>query len=273
MKISIHCLLFAAIIFTSATCKKDETTTPVVTTPKRSNKSILSVSVNPAAALPEIIKIDSANNTVYLRLSSSYDINSVRPIIKISEGATISPASGAGVNFNEPVTYTVKAEDGTTRTYTFIASMVKGQIVERLTQTNTNLSNTLNAYKTFCVNNDNNNNNGNGVFLTLGGCGSFDAGVTDLVFFRFKNKSVNDNLVGTYLFSSTSPTTVSVSARTQLGQNFYSAIIDGQLQITKYDATKRLISGVYSGNFYMSPSRPRNDETVYMTCEFINAQL
>ena len=41
------------------------------------------------------------------------------PTIKISEKATISPASGVAQDFSKPVTYTVTSEDGiTTTTYT-----------------------------------------------------------------------------------------------------------------------------------------------------------
>ncbi len=42
------------------------------------------------------------------------------PIIEISEGATITPASGVEQDFsnNKKVTYTVMAEDGTVKVYT-----------------------------------------------------------------------------------------------------------------------------------------------------------
>lgn len=41
----------------------------------------------------------------------------ITPIIKLSKGATISPASGEAVDFSNETIYTVKAEDGTTKTY------------------------------------------------------------------------------------------------------------------------------------------------------------
>ncbi|WEK35565.1 MAG: hypothetical protein P0Y53_24030 [Candidatus Pseudobacter hemicellulosilyticus] len=43
--------------------------------------------------------------------------DSIAPVITVSEGATIVPASGAKVKFTDGVSYTVKAEDGTTRQY------------------------------------------------------------------------------------------------------------------------------------------------------------
>lgn len=44
--------------------------------------------------------------------------NSLTPSIEISSKATISPASGAATDFTNPVTYTVTAEDGSTKTFT-----------------------------------------------------------------------------------------------------------------------------------------------------------
>ncbi|MDR2245609.1 MAG: DUF5018 domain-containing protein [Treponema sp.] len=46
-------------------------------------------------------------------------LGSLAPGITVSPGATVSPASGVAWNFNNPVTYTVTAENGTTqKTYT-----------------------------------------------------------------------------------------------------------------------------------------------------------
>jgi len=42
----------------------------------------------------------------------------IKPTIRVSEGATISPASGTEVEFSENTTYTVTAEDGIVRNYT-----------------------------------------------------------------------------------------------------------------------------------------------------------
>lgn len=42
----------------------------------------------------------------------------IRPVIAVSAGATVSPASGEEVDFSENTVYTVTAEDGTVREYT-----------------------------------------------------------------------------------------------------------------------------------------------------------
>lgn len=45
-------------------------------------------------------------------------LKKIVPMIKVSDKATISPASGVPQDFNLPVTYTITAEDGSTRTVT-----------------------------------------------------------------------------------------------------------------------------------------------------------
>ncbi|MDR0644608.1 MAG: DUF5018 domain-containing protein [Treponema sp.] len=44
-------------------------------------------------------------------------LDSIAPTIGYTEGSAISPASGTPQNFNDPKTYTISAEDGTTKTY------------------------------------------------------------------------------------------------------------------------------------------------------------
>ena len=46
------------------------------------------------------------------------DVTSLTPTITVSAGATVSPTSGTAANFTSQVTYTVTAEDGSTKVYT-----------------------------------------------------------------------------------------------------------------------------------------------------------
>lgn len=46
------------------------------------------------------------------------DLTNLKPEIEVSEGATVSPASGEAQDFTEPVEYTVTAENGLTKVYT-----------------------------------------------------------------------------------------------------------------------------------------------------------
>lgn len=58
------------------------------------------------------LSIDSANRTLLSTVLLSTDISSLAPVIEISEGAQIVPASGDTLDFTNPVAYTVTAEDG-----------------------------------------------------------------------------------------------------------------------------------------------------------------
>jgi len=61
--------------------------------------------------------IDQDGKTASVTLSS-IDFSSLSPIITVSDGATINPASGVAQDFSTgSITYTVTAEDGTTQTY------------------------------------------------------------------------------------------------------------------------------------------------------------
>ncbi|NAS32251.1 DUF5018 domain-containing protein [Flavobacteriaceae bacterium R38] len=61
---------------------------------------------------------NTSNEVMATILGPDQDITSVTPIITVSPGATISPASGVVQDFTNPVTYTVTAEDGSTVDYT-----------------------------------------------------------------------------------------------------------------------------------------------------------
>ncbi|MFA7171379.1 MAG: DUF5018 domain-containing protein, partial [Candidatus Paceibacterota bacterium] len=60
------------------------------------------------------------NNTgiITLTLPAGTDLTSVTPTIAVSPGATVTPASGSTQNLTNPVTYTVTAEDGTSKDFT-----------------------------------------------------------------------------------------------------------------------------------------------------------
>ncbi len=64
--------------------------------------------------------IDDSAHTVTCELPESYSdhLNSLIPYIEISDGATISPASGTAADFTSSLVFTVTAEDGTAQTYT-----------------------------------------------------------------------------------------------------------------------------------------------------------
>lgn len=77
-----------------------------------------------AAVLTQPV-IDEANHIITFTVEEGLDITALVPTVEVSEGATVTPASGEAVNFeNGSVSFTVVAEDGTTRvTYTVSCNM------------------------------------------------------------------------------------------------------------------------------------------------------
>ncbi|GAA3654884.1 BspA family leucine-rich repeat surface protein [Flavivirga jejuensis] len=59
--------------------------------------------------------INAENHTVTIEVAFGTSLDGLTPTITLSEGASISPESGAALDFSNAVTYTVTAEDGTTR--------------------------------------------------------------------------------------------------------------------------------------------------------------
>jgi hypothetical protein len=57
-------------------------------------------------------------NTIDVTMPYGTDVTSLTPTITVSDGASVSPLSGAAQDFTNPVTYTVTAANGSTKTYT-----------------------------------------------------------------------------------------------------------------------------------------------------------
>ena len=67
---------------------------------------------------PEVVgTIDEKNHTINLEVPQNIDLKNIATSIIISSGATISPETGVFQNFENPVDYTVTAEDGSTQNY------------------------------------------------------------------------------------------------------------------------------------------------------------
>ena len=76
-------------------------------------------------------EIDTRNYEIAVSVPPAADLTRLIPTIEISEGATISPASGVAQDFTEPVEYVVTAENGAERTYTVtVTPDGEGEIVE-----------------------------------------------------------------------------------------------------------------------------------------------
>ncbi len=61
--------------------------------------------------------INESAKTVSVQVPYNSNLAALTPTVTVSERATVSPASGVSVDFTNPVTYTVTAEDGSTQGY------------------------------------------------------------------------------------------------------------------------------------------------------------
>ena len=61
--------------------------------------------------------IDETNYVVMLSVPYGTNVKNLTPIIAVSPGATVSPASNVAEDFTNPVTYTVSGQDGSTQNY------------------------------------------------------------------------------------------------------------------------------------------------------------
>lgn len=109
MRKSLFLVLAALMLL--AGCKKES-----------SEKKIL----NFKFASPAVEAVITENaKTIVAVVPTGTDVTALVPIITVSDKATVSPASGMPVNFTNPVTFTVTAEDGSTATY--VASVTVDQ--------------------------------------------------------------------------------------------------------------------------------------------------
>lgn len=73
-------------------------------------------------------EINEIAKTVSLTMPEDTDVTGLVPTIEVSEGATVSPASGEAQDFTNPVEYTVTAQNGTTAVYTVTVFVLGGAI-------------------------------------------------------------------------------------------------------------------------------------------------
>ncbi|MCB9001255.1 MAG: DUF5018 domain-containing protein, partial [Bacteroidales bacterium] len=97
------------------TTTKDWTVTVTVASTQSSEKNITSFSI------PNQLSdatIDATAGTVTVLMPNGTNLTSLAPTIAVSAGATINPTSGTARDFTNPVTYTVTAQDASTKDWT-----------------------------------------------------------------------------------------------------------------------------------------------------------
>jgi hypothetical protein len=113
------------LVLIMVSCSKDDA--PVPTTPgtvtKSSAKEITGFSFS--SFVPTVAgTIDASTKKITATVPPGTDVTKLVPTITVSDKATISAASGVALDFSKPVTYMVKAEDGSTQAYDVVISVI-----------------------------------------------------------------------------------------------------------------------------------------------------
>ncbi|WP_219833899.1 M4 family metallopeptidase [Paenibacillus sp. R14(2021)] len=65
--------------------------------------------------------VDPIGHRVTVYAENDDDLTAISPVVRVSQGASVTPASGTAINLSIPVTYTVTAENGSKQTWTVAA--------------------------------------------------------------------------------------------------------------------------------------------------------
>lgn len=255
-------IVFFTIAILALGCTKQPTDDPTV---KRSGKSILEVRVlNDNPDFPAVIQIDSVHDIVNIYTSYQPYVVNVSLFVKVSPGAELL---NNYTDFTIPRTYTVKAEDGSLRSYTIIVSQV--QFVWQLE--NIIPSTLLSVYQNICYSTINNK-------LTIDlGCGTnTGAGTLNThVNVILPGKTLNDNLVGNYNIGPLPGSQASVDVEIKTGfssSQYYTKPDQGILKILYYDPINKIISGSITQAGFNTLLQP-STEHYYLSGDFYNVPL
>ncbi|WP_329224562.1 family 43 glycosylhydrolase [Streptomyces canus] len=94
------------------------------------NTAGIAKATHPALKVDAIV--DNADGKVTLPMREGTDLTALAPEFTLAHGAAISPASGSVQDFSEPVTYEVTGSDGTKRTWTVSALIMKSPVLPGL---------------------------------------------------------------------------------------------------------------------------------------------
>lgn len=114
---SLLSTLFCLLLLWVVSCKKTDDTPPPI---KDFDNTITVFAFN---GLSPAVTATISGNTITAIVPVGTNLTNLVPTITFPTTATISPSSGVAQNFSNPVTYTVKAEDGSTQIYTVTVSI------------------------------------------------------------------------------------------------------------------------------------------------------
>jgi hypothetical protein len=98
-----------------ASCKKSN---DQVQLSSEKNVSVVKFRSIDNPSLPDDVTAIVSTDSIRVQMLQNISVNSLVPSISFT-GRSISPANNTTQNFNTPITYTITAEDGTTKNYTF----------------------------------------------------------------------------------------------------------------------------------------------------------
>ncbi|MFJ1969626.1 family 43 glycosylhydrolase [Streptomyces sp. NPDC087903] len=94
------------------------------------NTAGIAKATHPALKVDAVI--DNADTRITLPMKEGTDLTALAPEFTLAHGAAISPASGSVHDFTKPVTYEVTGSDGTKRTWTVAALVMKSPVLPGL---------------------------------------------------------------------------------------------------------------------------------------------
>ena len=112
-KLYVLCILLIAFA-----CKKDNDETLPLSAEKDILSFVFTVEGNTYSGT-------ISNTTITAQLPEDTDVATLTPTITVSKGATVSPNTGVAQNFSKEVTYTVTAENKSTKTYKVLVTTEK----------------------------------------------------------------------------------------------------------------------------------------------------
>ena len=76
--------------------------------------------------------IDQSTGRITVVVPNGTDVTALRPAVAVSDGATVTPGSGAAVNFTDAVVYTVKSASGETKQYVVTVKVQEASVSDSL---------------------------------------------------------------------------------------------------------------------------------------------
>ena len=76
--------------------------------------------------------IDQSNGQITVVVPNGTDVTALKPAVAVSDGATVTPNSGAAVNFTDAVVYTVTSASGETKQYVVTVKVQEASVSDSL---------------------------------------------------------------------------------------------------------------------------------------------